>query len=251
MTNNLPLVASLLSSLKAAVALSTTPGWRSHLTAGAAAGAFKKIAASASSLNASSSAFATNRCIRLDAPTNTATAAMQETVAMALAHTYGCSFITLDNTMLSNIRRKLLLDHALPVDSPVLKTSKLVEIILNVVKGGEFDPEECAKLSALMALDTQVEGDAQSKDSLASQISAEVDLHYSPVSPNPVVIYIPANSASSVLRSKSSVELLCGEATDPTSTALLILGDQLTPEDLVKVRTGGAKRRLLIFSNLF
>ena len=63
---------------------------------------------------------------------------------MALAHSFGCTYITLDNTMLSNIRRKLLLDHKLPVDSPMLKTSKLVELILKVVKGGEvriYEPD--------------------------------------------------------------------------------------------------------------
>eukprot|EP00520_Triparma_pacifica_P017188 CAMPEP_0118646488 /NCGR_PEP_ID=MMETSP0785-20121206/8084_1 /TAXON_ID=91992 /ORGANISM="Bolidomonas pacifica, Strain CCMP 1866" /LENGTH=1321 /DNA_ID=CAMNT_0006538487 /DNA_START=131 /DNA_END=4093 /DNA_ORIENTATION=- len=222
-------------SLKAAAALSTTPGWRSHITAGAAAGAFKKIASSTSSLSVSPESFATSRCIRLDGPSNTATASMQETVAMALAHTFGCSYITLDNTMLSNIRRKLLLDHALPVDSPILKTSKLVELILKVVKGGEFQPSECGKLSSLMALDTQAEGDISSKESLSSQVESETTLQFSlSSSPNPVVIYIPAHSASSVLRSKSSVEMLSNEATDPTSTTLLVLGDQLTPEELVK-----------------
>ncbi|GMH50606.1 hypothetical protein TrRE_jg2013 [Triparma retinervis] len=217
-------------SLKAAAALSTTPGWRSHLTTGASAGAFKELVSS----NSPPSFGPNSRCLRLDGPSNTATPAMQETVAMALAHAFGCTHVTLDNAMLANIRRKLLLDHALPVDSPMLKTSKLVELILKVVKGGEFQSSSCAKLSSLMALDAQAEGDSASKESLSSQIEVEATLELSSSKPNPVVIYIPAHSASSVLRSKSSVEMLCNEATDPASTTLLILGDQLAPDELVK-----------------
>ena len=85
-----------------------------------------------------------------------------------------------------------------------------------------------------MALDAQAEGDSASKESLSSQIEVEATLELSSSKPNPVVIYIPAHSASSVLRSKSSVEMLCNEATDPASTTLLILGDQLAPDELVK-----------------
>ncbi|MAD26123.1 MAG: hypothetical protein CMO44_18355 [Verrucomicrobiales bacterium] len=218
--------------LKASAALATAPGWRSHLSSGAIAGAFSKIA-SLSSPHATPSSFLENRCLRFDCATNTATASMQETISMALAHAYGCTFVNLNNGMLSNIRRKMLLDDTLTVDSPLLKTSKLVETILDVVKGGGMQGGACKKLSQLMEVDAQAENDEPAKESLCTQLSDEENLPFLDSRRNrPVVIFIPSHAASSIVRSKSSVEMLCKEATEPGSMTLLIMGGQLSPEEL-------------------
>ena len=72
------------------------------------------------------------RAVRLDSEGNTATAAMQETCCMALAHASGCDFFVLDNSVLSSIRRELLQSSEFEVDSPMLKTSYIVKTLLEL-----------------------------------------------------------------------------------------------------------------------
>ncbi|GMI15500.1 hypothetical protein TrLO_g305 [Triparma laevis f. longispina] len=223
-TNNW-LSPSAARDLKASVSLSTAPGWRSHLEAGADF----------------SDSFLNKRAVRLDSEGNTATAVMQETCCMALAHASGCDFFVLDNNVLSSIRRELLLSSDFEVDSPMLKTSYIVKTLLELGQDPEFSNSDEASglLSDLMARDPNSGDDVAAKESLSAQLELESSTPTTPpplpnAPPPPLVIYIPTHSSSSVLRSKSSIELLTDEATNPASTSLLVLGSELDPSELIR-----------------
>ncbi|GMI15894.1 hypothetical protein TrVE_jg8834 [Triparma verrucosa] len=227
-TNNW-LSPSAARELRAAVALSTAPGWRSHLEAGAGF----------------SDSFHNKRAVRLDSEGNTATAAMQETCCMALAHASGCDFFVLDNSVLSSIRRELLQSSEFEVDSPMLKTSYIVKTLLELGREGDYSTSEGAALSNLIARDPSPGDDVAAKESLEAQLDLEAQaqtIQPQPPSatPPPLIVYIPTHSSSSVLRSKSSIELLTDEAMNPASTSLLVLGSELDPSELVRKKAEDA-----------
>ena len=165
---------------------------------------------------------------------------------MRAAHSFGCDFFVLDNNVLSSIRRQLLLSSHFDVDSPLLKTSHIVKTVLSIAREGRLtNPEDpTAALSSLMSRDAQIYADLASKESLQKQLDSEGEnlekLRQSPPplpsesqTPRPLLLFVPTHCASSILRSKSSVELLSDESMNPASTTLLVLGSELDPSDLV------------------
>jgi len=213
------------------------------LTSGVSAGAFP----SAQGL------FNDKLGLRLDTTSTTATCAMQETVAMALAHSYGFGFVVLDNSILTNVRNRLLQTNLFEVDSPALKTSALVAFLCRSAKQITTvdDKFASATLSTLLAKDATTEGPGvpgkAAAASAASQLQLESSLLFpsdpfpsdptststSTSTPPPPLIFLPPHSSSSILRSKTSIDLLTKELSDPSTTNLLILGHEQSPSSLI------------------
>ena len=81
----------------------------------------------------------------------------------------------LDNSVLSSIRRQLLLSSHFDVDSPFLKTSHIVKTVLSIAREGRLTTPEDPKatLSSLMSRDAQIYADLASKESLQKQLDSE------------------------------------------------------------------------------
>ena len=96
-----------------------------------------------------------------------------------------------------------------------------------------------------MARDTQGYADIASKESVQKQLDSEREaleklkqkpppLPSETQKPRPLLLFVPTHCASSILRSKSSVELLSDDSMNPASTTLLVLGNELDSSDLVQ-----------------
>jgi hypothetical protein len=162
-------------------------------------------------------------------------------VCLALGHAYGCGVVCLDNALLAKVRRKVMSDLSISPDSPLLKTSSLVERLLNISRGISTTtaPTPGKLLSSVLSADASTHNDLPSKESLSAQLDFEADPANQPEplgpDPIPLVIYIPTpHSSSAVLRSKSAVELLSADVNDPASTNLIALGHKTDPLALLK-----------------
>ena len=185
--------------------------------------------------------------------TSFATPSMQSTVALALAHAYGCNFFNLDNVVVMRVRRIVMERHGLGPDDATLKTSNIVRRAIEVSKGAyhmDSSPPS-RKLSDLLQQDLkQQPDDFASKESLQAQLKyeeenpdARADAMGAAFTAMPTVFFVQAtNAASAILRSKTSVDLLTAEVSDPGSTNLLVLGHKADPLTLLKNKEDKIRR---------
>ena len=166
----------------------------------------------------------------------TATGSMQEIVALSLAHTYGFDFLVLSNSLLSELRKVLLASGLYEIDSPGMKTSELVRAVLQVVRG-ERRVGRGKLRDLLRESGDEVDSVAVAKEEAEelfplNPTEAPTDTN-SNTDSNPTLIFLPTGSASSILRSKTSIELLSSELSDPLTKNLVVLGHEQNPSTMI------------------
>lgn len=161
------------------------------------------------------------------------TLAMQETIAMALAHSLGCGMLILDDQVLNKIRNEMR-GHG--VEDELIKPAGLLQMILHLAKEGKLQPGKGAgSISACMARDLALglddpfdERAAISCDDMANwEVEWEKDLNGEAKrkgEPLPLLVFIRADASNSLLKSKSAMELLIQESTSIDGIHLIMLG---------------------------
>eukprot|EP00934_Nitzschia_sp_Nitz4_P006185 Nitzschia sp. Nitz4//scaffold76_size158648//109898//113782//NITZ4_002559-RA/size158648-augustus-gene-0.151-mRNA-1//-1//CDS//3329557884//6175//frame0 len=159
------------------------------------------------------------------------TLAMQETVAMALAHSLGCACLILDDTTIRDVHHVMLQAGHSEED---IKPAKLLEALLSMASEGQIpSSNSAASLSSLMkrdiehGLDDPFDDRAKSSCETMEQWEQEWNLTSSDKSENrplPLLIFIRTGSSVSLFKSKSFMELLIEECTSNTGIHLIALG---------------------------
>jgi len=180
---------------------------------------------------------------------------MQETVAMALAHSLSCGLALIDDVALSSVRETLLSNAALGMsaDSPELKAANLLGHLIRLANDGKIRVSQmenqnhiiktCGRISSRMERDMAL-GLDDPHDELAveslrlmredekswfeglsdeSEGESKVSKHRND-KPLPLVLFVRADSSMSLLKSKSAVERLAKECMGEDSIHLLMLG---------------------------
>jgi len=165
------------------------------------------------------------------------TLGMQETVAMALAHSMGCGMLILDDQVINSVRAKML-NHG--VKDERLKPAALLRGLLNAARTGRIDASgkssgsisSCMERDLSMGLDDPFDERATSSlDDMKAweenwtpednDAAADIADDESPFS---LLIFIRTTAAKSLLKSKSAMELLIQECTSEESIHLITLG---------------------------
>jgi hypothetical protein len=207
------LPASSSQAMQAALSLATQPQWRKSAPR--------------------------NSGVRLYQDDETAkgatTMAMQETVAMALAHSLGCGMLILDDHVVNKVRH-----HAANCGLPeeAMKPAALVRALLSMASDGKLkSTPQAGSISACMKRDLSLGLDDPYDE--RAVLSCEDMTHWeeewqedsleespseSKEKPLPLVLFIRANSSTNLLKSKSVMELLIKECSSEDSIHLLMLG---------------------------
>ena len=192
-----------LYKLKSAVSLASQPKWRQHF--------HSSKPSNVSGASQGISFFDSNGEMRgkLDEDESSsnvshlATQSMQEIVTMALAHCYNCSFIILDDNILSTIRNN--------VDG-VVKNSDVLRELFAFTNDNILIPN----VNPL----TKIDEDADIIDTEALA--------------KPIVVFLRTDGCGNLLKSKTCVDILRDECLSESSRNLLVLGREppflLSPE---------------------
>ncbi|GAX11255.1 hypothetical protein FisN_34Hh023 [Fistulifera solaris] len=194
---------STSQALQAALSLATQPSWRKSL-------------AQASAL----------RLYDSQNPDQGATLAMQETVALALAHSLGAGLVFLDDEVLSSVRQHLL-DNGVPEQE--LKPGVLIQSLLKLASEGKLEGITGGSISQCMSKDIRSglddPFDERASDSCANMKDWELDMYQATANkPLPLVVFVRASSSSLLFQSKSAVETLLHESNAADGINLIILG---------------------------
>ncbi|KAL3917015.1 MAG: hypothetical protein SGILL_004910, partial [Bacillariaceae sp.] len=212
------LPASASQSMQAALSLATQPQWR-------------RSAPRTSGV----------RLYQDDETTKGATTmAIQETVAMALAHSLGCGMLILDDHVINKVRHRMA-NCGLADDA--MKPAALVRSLLELASDGKLtSTPQAGSISACMKRDLSL-GLDDPYDERAT-LSCEDMAHWEEegqenslaqsASPSsqmgktekalPLLLFIRANTSTNLLKSKSVMELLIRECSSNDSIHLLVLG---------------------------
>ena len=154
-----------------------------------------------------------------------ATLAMQETIAMALAHSLGCGLVILDDIAIARVRHQL---QGFSEDD--IKPAALVEGLLSLAKEGKLTKASGSFVDRIKGdLETGLEDPF---DDRAVSSSDEMQIWEdewkttcteSTVS-RPLVVFLRTQASPSLLKSKTTVEYLMQECTSSESIHLLVLG---------------------------
>jgi len=221
-------------SLQAALSLATQPKWRKS--------------------------FPQASIIAINDVDDTSTLAMQETVAMALAHSLGCGFVVLDDSILAAVRDNLRSNPHIVDDregSQDGRPSALLKSLLSMASEGKLfgdkarstaTEEELQKgsIASIMRQELSVGLDdpfddravASYKDMMQWEKSQQQQQQHDDSDehrphdnesaqdqkPLPLVMFIRTESSSTLLKSKSMVEHLLQECTSSDSIHLIVLG---------------------------
>ncbi|CAJ1940080.1 unnamed protein product [Cylindrotheca closterium] len=186
------------------------------------------------------------------------TLGMQETMAMALAHSMGCGMLILDDQILNKVRQHMIRNG---FSDDAVKPAVLLQSLLNMATEGKLktakgmatgsisscmkrdiglgldDPyderafnslEDMRKWEEIWVRTEKDEQDAkvQSQSSVVleggDKKSEECDDDNS--DPMPLLVFIRTGASNSLLKSKSAMELLIKECTSPDSIHLITLG---------------------------
>ena len=155
----------------------------------------------------------------------TPTLAMQETIAMALAHSLGCGMVVVDDTVIANVRNQL---QGYPEDD--IKPAALLEGLLTMAKEGKLTTSSGSVVERIqMDLETGLEDpfddrvktscdDMELWEGEAKMTDREV------TDSRPLVVFVRTQASTSLFKSKSAVEYLMQECTSADSIHLLVLG---------------------------
>ena len=165
------------------------------------------------------------------------TMAMQETMAMALAHSLGCGMLIIDDHVINKVRHHMANSG---ISEEAMKPAALVRELLSLASEGKLKTtpqagsiSACMKRDLLLGLDDPYDEratlscedmahweEAWQEDS-PQQSSTESEVKEKPL---PLVLFIRANSSANLLKSKSVMELLIRECSSEESIHLLVLG---------------------------
>jgi len=159
-----------------------------------------------------------------------ATLSMQETIAMAAAHSMGCGFVVLDDFVLSMIRQQLMQQGMDDVNP-----AALIETLLTLAKEGQLTSSGCTPASIAQDMESELSTsliedpyDDRALRSVEAMNKWEAEWRKEQPSKTenslPIVLFLRTSSSNAILRSKLAVEYLMQEFTSSESIHLLILG---------------------------
>ncbi len=167
------------------------------------------------------------------------TLAMQETVAMAFAHSLNCGLVLLDDVGLEGVRQSLINDHRLDLDeqSNDLRYVSLINHLIRLANEGKLSHVKIGgKVSSRMERDIALGLDDPCDELAVESIrlmrndektwledipSDERSCEHSPL---PLVLFLRTDTAPTILKSKSSVDRLARECVNEESIHLLMMG---------------------------
>mmetsp|Transcript_19209 Transcript_19209/g.44592 ORF Transcript_19209/g.44592 Transcript_19209/m.44592 type:complete len:1482 (+) Transcript_19209:146-4591(+) len=174
------------------------------------------------------------------------TLGMQETIAMALAHSLGCGMLILDDHVINKVRHQMA---NCGLSEGALKPAALIKSLLSLATEGKLREGEnsgsisaCMKRDLLLGLDDPYDeraviscDDMSSWEKESKKDPLQNDNDESPTSssttaasendkPLPLLIFIRTNTSTNLLKSKSAMELLIHECASNDSIHLVTLG---------------------------
>jgi len=166
-----------------------------------------------------------------------ATMAMQETVAMAFAHSLNCGLVLLDDTGFEGVRQALVNDPHLNLDekSAELKSVALLNHLIRLANEGKLRNNTTGKISSRMERDIAL-GLDDPFDELAIEsmkLMRDEERSWMELIPRvesdsdkalPLVLFLRVNAASNLLKSKSFVDRLARECVSDDSIHVLVMG---------------------------
>jgi SpoVK/Ycf46/Vps4 family AAA+-type ATPase len=200
-------------TLQAALSLATQPHWRQAAPQSSGITLYKNAAQQTSAATTT---------------TTTTTLAMQETIAMALAHSLGCGMVILDDEVLEHVKKSC--------GGGNIKPAVLLESLLSssTNKRPRTDSNATASggsIASMMERDLEQGLDDPfderaiiSKDEMKEWEQEWHDDGVSTAEPLPLVVFIRTEASPSLLKSKSAMEYLQQECTSSDSVHLLVLG---------------------------
>jgi SpoVK/Ycf46/Vps4 family AAA+-type ATPase len=165
------------------------------------------------------------------------TLAMQETVAMAFAHSLNCGLVLLDDIGLEGVRQALVQNESLGFtqNSSELRNVSLIGHLIRLANEGKFHPSFIGKISSRMERDIALGLDdphdqlaIESMKFMRSDEKAWTEIlqgkSATTRTPLPLVLFIRTDSSPNLLKSKSSVDYLARECVNEGSIHMLMLG---------------------------
>ena len=163
------------------------------------------------------------------------TLAMQETVAMAFAHTLNCGLVLLDDVGLEGVRQSVANDPRIDLfeKSNELRNVNLINHLIRLANEGKLSQEVSGRISSRMerdiALGLDDPFDELAVESMKMMRNEERTwLETIPKTdtsePMPLVLFLRTDAASNLLKSKSSVDRLARECVSEESIHMLIMG---------------------------
>jgi ATPase family AAA domain-containing protein 1 len=168
------------------------------------------------------------------------TLGMQETVAVALAHSLGCGMLILDDHVINKVRHYML-GSGLSEES--MKPAALLQSLLSLAKRGKLirtsnagSISACMKRDLILGLDDPYDERAtiscddmiqweeewkNSSDENADSVSPSLEKESNPL---PLLVFIRTSTSTNLFKSKSAMELLIHECTSDDSIHLITLG---------------------------
>lgn len=164
------------------------------------------------------------------------TLAMQETVAMAFAHTLNCGVALLDDAGLEGVRQSLANDRRLDLleKSNELRNVNLIGHLIRLANLGKLSSSaRSGKISSRMERDIALGLDdpfdelavesmklMRSEEKKCTQMSSETEES----TPLPLVLFLRTDAATNLLKSKSCVDRLARECVNDESIHMLMMG---------------------------
>jgi ATPase family AAA domain-containing protein 1 len=165
------------------------------------------------------------------------TLAMQETVAMAFAHSLNCGLVLLDDIGLEGVRQTLVQHESLGFNpnSSELRNVSLIGHLIRLANEGKFHPSFIGKISSRMERDIALGLDdphdqlaIESMKFMRSDEKTWTEILHSESAktraPLPLVLFIRTDSSPNLLKSKSAVDYLARECLNEGSIHMLMLG---------------------------
>eukprot|EP00339_Tiarina_fusa_P025795 CAMPEP_0117005030 /NCGR_PEP_ID=MMETSP0472-20121206/5801_1 /TAXON_ID=693140 ORGANISM="Tiarina fusus, Strain LIS" /NCGR_SAMPLE_ID=MMETSP0472 /ASSEMBLY_ACC=CAM_ASM_000603 /LENGTH=1368 /DNA_ID=CAMNT_0004706173 /DNA_START=177 /DNA_END=4283 /DNA_ORIENTATION=- len=179
----------------------------------------------------------------------TLTLGMQETIAMALSHSLGCGMLILDDQVLNRVRQQVV--HNGGISDEDLKPAALLRSLLAMAREGKLNTKTgagsistCMKRDLSQGLDDPYDERAAISCDDMQKWEEEWEKDFNDENaetgkPLPILIFVRTGSSTSLLKSKSVMELLIQECSAADGIHLITLGkgiDATTstlPRDLV------------------
>lgn len=171
-----------------------------------------------------------------DATSKSPTLAMQETVAMALAHSMGCGLLILDDHVLNKVRHEMIQQG---MSDDAIKPAVLLQSLLSMAKEGKLNPTKgagsisaCMKRDLALGLDDPYDERATMscddmetwEEEWCKGMKSEDNDPNKMEKPLPLLVFIRTGTSTSLLKSKSAMELLIQECTSEDGIHLISLG---------------------------
>jgi len=164
------------------------------------------------------------------------TLAMQETVAMAFAHSLNCGLVLLDDMGLEGVRQNLVNDGRLAFheNSNEVRNVNLMNHLIRLANEGKLTRGMHGKISCRMERDIALGLDDPFDDVAMESMKLMRDeertwmestnMSKDANKPLPLVLFLRTNAASNLLKSKSFVDRLARECVNEDSMHMLLMG---------------------------